>query len=109
MIAGLASYMLSTVHVFLGALWGRVVALDFYLQNHFGRLGKYAVWAFVIFVVFVLAGHATKFTFQVVRYVLLPSAMLTVVLLMLMPCWAPMKTFPVFVAVSSVIALARSH
>jgi len=108
MIAGLLAYILGSVQVFLAELWTRLAALDHMIQGRFGILGKYVLWMLVASLVLLLLAKATRITFDVLRYVVVPAAMLTVLLLMLVPCWSPMKTFPILSGACAVAMLMRS-
>ena len=108
MIAGLLAYILGSVQVFLAAAWTRLAALDQMIQGRFGILGKCVFWLFIAGLALVLLAKATAITFNVLRFVLVPAAVLTVVLLMLVPCWSPMKTFPILAGVCVFAMLART-
>jgi len=108
MITGLLAYILSSVQVFLAELWMRLAALDHLIQGRFGILGKFVLWFLVASLVLLLLAKATKFTFNIVRFVLVPAAVLSVLLLMLVPCWSPMKTFPILSGACALAMVMRS-
>jgi len=107
MITGLPAYILGSVQVFIEDLWARMATFNGYIEGYFGAPGKWAFWILAATTILLLVGKATKLTFNIMRYVLLPSAGLSVVLVMFMPCWQPMKTFPMFVAATTVMMLFR--
>jgi len=107
MIAGLLAYILGSVQLVLAALWTRLAALDQMIRGRFGILGEYIFWGLIAGLVLLLLAKATKATFNILRFVLFPAAILTVVLLMLVPCWAPTKTFPILGAACSLVMLFR--
>lgn len=107
MITGLPAYILGSVQIFIEDLWSRLATFNGFIAGYFGAPGKWAFWILAATMILLLAGKATKITFNIMRYVLLPSAALSVVLVMFMPCWPPMKTFPIFVAATTVMMLFR--
>ena len=107
MIAALPAYILGSVQIFIEDLWARLATLNSFIEGYFGLPGKLAFWILATTAILLLVGKATKITFNIIRYVLLPSAALSVVLVMFMPCWSPMKTFPMFVAATTVMMLFR--
>lgn len=106
---GLLTYILGNVQVFVTDLWANLATFNTFIEGHFGEPGKWAFWILASSIVLLVVGKATKLAFNVMRYVLLPSAALAVVLLMLMPCWSPAKTFPLFVVVTTVMMLFRDN
>jgi hypothetical protein len=108
MIWGLPAYILGSVQIFIEDLWARLATLNSFIEGYFGPPGKWAFWILATTTILMLVGKAAKLTFNIMRYVLLPSAALSVVLVMFMPCWPPMKTFPMFVAATSVMMLFRN-
>jgi len=106
---GLVTYILGSVQVFVEDLWSRLATFNTLIESYFGAPGKWAFWILLSTVLLLLLGKAAKVAFDVFRYVLIPSAALSVVLLMLAPEWSAMKSFPVFVALSAVVMLFRSH
>ena len=107
MMTGLPAYILGSVQIFIEDLWSRLASFNSFIEGYFGPPGKWAFWILASTMVLLLVGKATKLTFNIMRYVLLPSAALSVVLVMFMPCWPPMKTFPMFVATTTVLMLFR--
>ncbi len=107
MIAGLLAYILGNVQVFLAAVWMRVAALDQLIQGRFGIIGKFLFWLTVAFLVLFLITKAASLIFRVLTLVLMPAAVLSIVLLMLMPCWSPMKTFPILTGACALVTLTR--
>jgi hypothetical protein len=107
MIAGLFAYILGNVHVFVAAVWMRLAALDQTIQGRFGIVGKFLFWLLVAYLVLLLLTKAAKLTFAVLKYVLFPAAGLSVLLLMLVPCWSPMKTFPVLAGLCALASLTH--
>jgi len=107
MISALPAYILGSVQVFIEDLWARMGSINSLIEGLFGAPGKWAFWILAATMVLLLAGKATKLTFNILRYVLLPSAALSVVLVMFVPAWSPMKSFPAFVAVTTVAMLFR--
>ena len=107
MITALPAYILGSVQIFFEDLWLRLASLNSFIAGYFGTPGVWALWILVATATLLLVGKATKLTFNILRYVLLPSAALSVVLVMFMPCWSPMKSFPLFVALTTVMMLFR--
>jgi len=105
----LVTYILGSVQVFVEDLWTRLASFNLMIESYFGPPGKWAFWILLSSVTLLLLGKAAKVAFDVFRFVLLPSAALSVVLLMLVPEWSAMKSFPVFVALSAVVMLFRSN
>lgn len=103
------AYILGSVQVFFEDLWSQLATFNGFIESYFGAPGKWAFWILISTVTLLLIGKATKLTFNVLRYVLLPSAALSVVLVMIFPCYSPMKSFPLFVALATVMLLFRSH
>jgi hypothetical protein len=108
MITGLLAYILGSVQVFLAASWTRLAALDQMIQGRFGILGKCLFWLLIAGLALLVVGKATKITFNILRLVLIPAAVLTIVLLMLVPCWSPMTTFPVLAGGCALAMLTRT-
>lgn len=108
MIGMTLAYILGSVQVFFEDLWSRLASLNNFIEGYFGAPGKWAFWVLVSAMLLLLIGKAGKITFNVLRYVLLPSAALSVVVLMIFPAWSPMKSFPLFVVLSTVLMLFRS-
>ncbi|GAB4313696.1 MAG: hypothetical protein Kow0074_00340 [Candidatus Zixiibacteriota bacterium] len=106
---GLLAYILGTVQVFVTDLWTQLASLNVAIESQFGAPAKWAFWILAATFILLLVGKATKLAFNVLRYVILPSAAMAVVLLMIMPCWSPMKTFPLFVVVTTAMMLFRSE
>lgn len=107
MIAGLLAYILGSVQVFLAAVWMRVAALDQMIQGRFGIIGKFVFWLLAAYLMLFLISKATRFTFGFLKLVLLPAGGLSIVLLMLVPCWSPMKTFPILTGACALVTLTR--
>lgn len=105
---GLAMIVLSAVHEFVAALATRWVTLNSLIESHVGVPGKLAVWAVLALAAFVVIGHAAKMAFNLIRYVFLPSAAIAVALLLLVPGWSPMTTFPVLLGASTLNLMARA-
>ncbi len=108
MTTGLLAYILGSLHVFVESFWARCTALNTLIEGYFGPPGKWAFWMLVCTVLLLLVGKATKVSFNVLKYVLIPSIGLSVVLVMLVPCWSPMKTFPILVSLTTVMMLVKS-
>jgi len=108
MIAGVLAYILGSLQVFLGTLWTRLAALDQLIQGRFGIWGKSLFWLLIAAFALLLLAKATKITFNILRLVVIPAGVLTVVLLMLMPCWSPMKTFPVLAGLCTFAMVVRT-
>ncbi|MBD3297770.1 MAG: hypothetical protein GF341_03865 [candidate division Zixibacteria bacterium] len=106
---GLLAYILGTVQVFINDLWSQLGGLNTAIESQFGEPAKWAFWILAAAFILLLVGKATKLTFNILRYVILPSAAMAVVLLMIMPCWSPAKTFPLFVVVTTAMMLFRSE
>jgi hypothetical protein len=106
---GLLTYILGNVQIFLTDLWTNLDTFNALITDHFGEPGKWAFWVLASAFVLLILGKATKIAFNVMRYVLLPSAGLAVLLLMLMPCWSPAKTFPLLIVVTTVMMLFRNN
>ena len=107
MIAGLLAYIFGSVQIVLAALWTRLTALDLVIQGRFGILGEYVFWGLIAGLVLLFLAKATKITFNILRFVVFPATVLTVVLLMLVPCWSPTKTFPILGAACSLVMFFR--
>ncbi len=107
MTTGLA-YILGSLHVFVESFWGRCTALNTFIEGYFGPPGKWAFWILASTVLLLLVGKASKVSFNVLRYVLIPSVGLSVVLVMLVPGWSPMRSFPIFVCLTTIMMLVRS-
>ncbi len=106
---GLLAYILGTVQVFINDLWSQLAGLNTAIESQFGEPAKWAFWVLASAFLLLLVGKATKLTFNILRYVILPSAAMAVVLLMIMPCWSPAKTFPLFVVATTAMLLFRSE
>jgi len=106
---GLLAYVLGSVQVFVESLGTRVGALNELIASHFGEAGKWAFWVLAAAFGLLLAGKAAKLTFNFLRWVLLPSAAISVALVMLFPGFSPMKSFPVLVTVTTAVMLFRSQ
>lgn len=106
---GLLAYTLGSVQVFVESLGARVAALNEFLVSQFGEAGKWAFWVLIAAFSLLLAGKAARLTFNFLRWVLLPSAAISVALVMLFPGFSPMKSFPVLVTVTTAVLLFRSH
>lgn len=108
MIGTTLAYILGSVQVFFEGLWSRLATLNSFIEGYFGAPGKWAFWFLAGSMILLLIGKATKLTFNVLRYVVLPSVALSVALLIIFPCWSPMKSFPLFVVLTTAMMLFRS-
>lgn len=106
---GLLSHILIAVEGFLSGLAGRWAELSALATEHFGAIGPWAMWGLVAFFLLFFISKATKLAFDLLRFVVLPSAGLTIAVGMLYPCWLPMKTFPVFLAVTTAMMFFRGR
>jgi hypothetical protein len=84
-------------------------ALSATAASYLGPAGPWVLWGLVAFVVLFLLSKLTKLAFDLLRLVVLPSAAMSIALTMLVPCWAPMKTFPAFLAVTVAMMFLRSR
>jgi hypothetical protein len=108
MIGTTLAYILGSVQVFFEGLWSRLSSLNSFIEGYFGAPGKWAFWLLVATMLLLLIGKASKLTFNVLRYVILPSVALSVILLIIFPSWSPMKSFPLFVVATTGMMLLRS-
>jgi hypothetical protein len=108
MIGTTLAYILGSIQVFFEDLWSNLASVNSFIEGHFGVPGKWAFWLLIGTMILLLVGKATKLTFNVLRYVLLPSVALSVVLLIVFPCWSPMKSLPLFVAATTAMMLFRN-
>jgi hypothetical protein len=106
---GLLAYILGNVQVLVTDLWSNLASLNAAIEAQFGEPAKWAFWVLASTFALLLVGKAAKLAFNVLRYVILPSAAVAVVLLMLMPEWSPAKTFPLCVVASTALMLFRSE
>ena len=74
MITGLPAYILGSVQIFVEDLWARLATFNAFIEGYFGAPGKWAFWILASTMLLLLVGKATKLTFNIMRYVLLPSA-----------------------------------
>ena len=106
-LSGLIAWFFSAAYAFLGGLAGRWDALNTVVVEHLGTTGQWALWALLAMALLIVVAHAAKLVFNLTRWVVLPSAGLSVLTLTFAPSWSPMQTFPLFLGVTSLILIAR--
>lgn len=106
---GLLSHILIAVEGFLSGLAGRWAELSALASEHLGPIGPWVMWGLVAFFLLFFISKATKLAFDLLRLVILPSAVLTIAVGLLYPCWPPMKTFPALLAVTTAMMFFRGR
>ena len=94
---------------FVQSLAGRWQDLNAFVIAHLGNTGQYAFWAFSALVILIIVTYATKLVYTLAKWVLVPSALLSIAGLTLAPNISPMQTFPVFIGVTTLVMLAKAR
>jgi hypothetical protein len=108
-MSGILAHTLIAVREFFAGLSGRWSDLSAAVEGYLGPIGPWVLWGVAAFFALFFISKAAKFAFDLLRLVVLPSAALSVALTMLVPCWAPMKTFPALLAVTTAMMFLRSR
>ena len=106
---GLLMTVLASVSEFVGRLADRFSDLSQFVASHLGQTGQYAFWAFSALVVLIIVAYATRLVFHLAKWVLVPSALLSIAGLTLAPGISPMQTFPVFIGVTTLVMIAKAR
>lgn len=106
---GLLMTILTSVSEFAGRLAGRWNDLSQFVASHLGQTGQYAFWAFSALVVLIIVTYATRLVYNLAKWVLVPSALLSIAGLTLAPSISPMQTFPVFIGVTTLVMLVKAR
>lgn len=104
---GLLMTIFASATEFADRLAGRWNELNAYVTSQLGPIGQYAFWAFSALVILLILGYATRLVYNLAKWVLVPSALLSIAGLTLAPGISPMQTFPVFIGVTTLVMLAR--
>jgi hypothetical protein len=99
----------ASVSEFAQSLAGRWQDINAFVIAHLGNTGQYAFWAFSALVILIIVTYATKLVYTVAKWVLVPSALLSIAGLTLAPNISPMQTFPVFIGVTTLVMLAKAR
>ena len=94
---------------FVARLADRWQDLNTYIVTHLGNTGQYAFWAFSVLVLLIIVTYATRLVYNLAKWVLVPSALLSIAGLTLAPSISPMQTFPVFIGVTTLVMLAKAR
>ncbi|MEW5700626.1 MAG: hypothetical protein AB1792_00120 [Candidatus Zixiibacteriota bacterium] len=105
----LLTTIIGAIQQFIAGLSGRWIEMNVWIESRYGAPVKWGIWILIAFGVLILLGRAAKAAVNLTFYVILPSAILTVLLLVLMPCWSPMKTFPILMGVTMFMLISRSR
>ena len=108
-MAELLHTILAATQQFIATWATRWSSLNDVVTARWGAPAKWGMWILVALLVVVVIGRAARFVVNATMYILLPAAALSVILLVLMPCWSPMKTFPVFVGVTTFMWVSRAR
>jgi hypothetical protein len=101
--------VVAAVLQFIGTWAGRWSSLNDMVTARWGAPVKWGMWILLALLGVVIIGRAARFVVNATMYILLPAAALSVILLVLMPCWSPMKTFPVMVGVTVFMWVSRAR
>jgi hypothetical protein len=105
----LLTTILAAIQAFVAQLAGRWIMLNAWVEGHGGVTVKWGMWILAAICLMLLAVRAARAAFNLTCFVLAPSAVLTVLLLVLMPCWSPMKTFPILMGITTFMLISRSR
>lgn len=108
-VGGLLMTIFASMTEFVQSLAGRWQDLSAFIASHLGNTGQYAFWAFSALVVLIIVTYATKLVYTLAKWVLVPSALLSIAGLTLVPQFSPMQTFPVFIGVTTLVMLAKAR
>ncbi len=106
---GLLMTIFASMTEFVQSLAGRWQDLSAFIASHLGSTGQYAFWAFSALVVLIIVTYATRLVYTLAKWVLVPSALLSIAGLTLAPQFSPMQTFPVFIGVTTLVMLAKAR
>lgn len=106
---GLLTAVFASVTEFVGRLAERWHDVNLFVASHLGNPGQYAFWAFSALVVLIIVTYATRLVFNLAKWVLVPSALLSIAGLTLAPNISPMQTFPVFIGVTTLVMLVKAR
>ena len=107
--AGLLMTIFASMTEFVDRLAGRWTDLNAFVISHLGNLGQYAFWAFTALVLMIIVAYATRLVYNLAKWVLVPSALLSIAGLTLAPNISPMQTFPVFIGVTTLVMLVKAR
>ncbi|HWO57143.1 MAG TPA: hypothetical protein VNN55_06215 [bacterium] len=106
---GLVMTIFASMTEFVERLADRWGDLNAFIVAHLGEIGQYAFWAFSALVVLIIVTYATKLVYNLAKWVLVPSALLSIAGLTLAPSISPMQTFPVFIGVTTLVMLVKAR
>ena len=106
---GLLTTIFASMTEFVQSLAGRWQEFNAFVVSHLGNTGQYAFWAFSALVLLIIVTYATKLVYTLAKWVLVPSALLSIAGLTLAPNISPMQTFPVFIGVTTLVMLAKAR
>ena len=105
----LLTTILAAVQAFVSSLATRWMALNYWVESQYGVTVKWGMWILTAIALMLLLGRAARAAMNITCFILIPSAVLSVLLLVLMPCWSPMKTFPILMGVTTFMLISRSR
>ena len=108
-MGGLLMTIFASMTEFVQSLAGRWQDLSGFIASHLGNTGQYAFWAFSALVLLIIVTYATRLVYTLAKWVLVPSALLSIAGLTLAPQFSPMQTFPVFIGVTTLVMLAKAR
>lgn len=106
---GLVMTIFASMTEFVERLADRWSDLNALIVSHLGEIGQYAFWAFSALVVLIIVTYATKLVYNLAKWVLVPSALLSIAGFTLAPSISPMQTFPVFIGVTTLVMLVKAR
>ena len=106
---GIITTVLAAAQEFIASAAQRWTTLSALVEGRFGMMGKWFFWIATIVCLLFIVTHAARAAFNIVCYVIIPAAALSVLLLVLLPALSPMRTFPVLLGVTSVMLVARAR